>query len=107
MLSFRYGRRRRASAGAVILFLGLFLGFDYIRKDLQKGQEWSGTIVRVYKDRSFFGGRTAHRYWDVRSADGAIHSPRIRLSSEWSAGRPGDHVVKEAGQLDPRLVSHH
>lgn len=99
---FGVGRRRRpASIGAVALVIGLVLGWDYVQAELQRREEYSGTIVRVYSERSFPGSRSFHRFWDIRATDGQIHAARIRARSEWNAGRGGLRVIKRVGELNP------
>lgn len=103
---FHFGRRRRppASVGAVVLFLGLFVGWDYVQGELQRGEEYSGAIVRVYEERSFPGSRSFHHYWDIRATDGEIHAARIRSRQHWNTGHSGLRVTKRAGELYPVIM---
>jgi len=103
---FHFGRRRRkpASIGLVALFLGLFLGWDYVQAEWQKREVYSGTIIRVYSEPSLMSRRTSHHYWEVRSPDGTLHTARIRSKNQWSAGHGGHQVVKRAGELIPTIT---
>jgi hypothetical protein len=101
---FRRRRRSRASFGVIALFLGLFVGWDYVQAELQRREEYGGTIVRVYSERSMAGRRSFNHYWDIRSTDGRIHSARIRPKSVWSAGHSGYSVIKRAGELNPAIT---
>lgn len=98
-------RRRRASAGVVLLLLIPLVGYDYVRGELQKREEWTGTIVRVYSERSFPGSKSFNHYWDVRTSGGETRSPRIWGRSIWNGGRVGDYVVKQAGELNPWVTT--
>lgn len=97
-------RRRRASFGAFALFLGLFVGWDYVQAELQRREQYSGTILRVYSERSFASRHSFNHYWDIRSSDGALHSARIRSTSIWNTGHSGLRVSKQAGELNPTIV---
>jgi hypothetical protein len=98
-------RRRRASAGVVLLLLIPLVGYDYVRGELQKREEWTGTIVRVYAERSFPGSKSFNHYWDVRTASGEIRSPRIWGKNSWSAGRVGDYAIKQPGEKNPIVAA--
>jgi len=88
----------------VLLIVLPLIGYDYVRSDLQERQEWSGTVIRVYSQRSFPGSRSFEHYWDVRTVAGEVRSPRIRPKSLWSHGRVGDQVVKRAGDFNPMTI---
>ncbi len=79
------------------------IGFHVGRSELQKREEWSGTVVRIYSERSFLGRRSFDHYWDVRTTSGDIRSP-IVTKSHWNDARVGDHVVKQAGFYSPTIV---
>jgi len=99
-----FGRKRsRLSGGVVLLILIPIIGFHVVRGELQKGEEWSGTVVRVYSERSFLGRRSFDHYWDVRTTSGEICSPII-TKSQWNNARVGDQVVKQAGVYIPMVV---
>ena len=101
----RFGRRRRrASAGAVFFFLAVIFGIEYARDEYQRRQEYSGTLVRRYTSAEYSGNRSRSLYWDIRSPDGNIHSPRIRPRSFWEEAHDGQHVIKKAGELYPTIV---
>lgn len=97
-------RRRRLSAGAVLLFAIPVVGYHLVRTELQKREEWSGTVVRVYSERSFLGRRSFDHRWDVRTASGEVRSPIISPKSAWNGARVGDQVVKRAGFRNPTIV---
>lgn len=101
----RFGRRRRASAGVVLLLLVPLIGYDYVRSELQKREAWHGTVVRIHSARRFIGKRSYNYFWDVRTGDGTVRSPLIRPQSVWSNARVGDQVIKEPGELNPRIVN--
>lgn len=96
-------RRRRLSGGVVLLILIPVIGFHVGRSELQKREEWSGTVVRVYSERSFLGRRSFDHYWDVRTSSGEVRSPII-TKSHWNDARVGDQVVKHAGFYSPTIV---
>lgn len=102
---FHFGRRRRrpASIGLTIVLLGMFFGWDYVRGEMQRREEFSGSIVKIYSERSFPGSKHFDHYWDVRSADGAIHTLRIRSKSFWSSAHSGAFVTKRSGEIEPTL----
>jgi hypothetical protein len=104
----RWGRRRRNPAGAAVaILLALcYVGYDQWVTSAQTREEFTGTIARVYDHKPFFSGRDSvgERYWDVRTAEGDVHSVRIRPRSLWSDARPGDRVVKRAGEANPGLI---
>jgi hypothetical protein len=107
---FGFGRRRRpARVGLIVLFVALFVGYDYAASELQKRQEWSGWIERTYSSRGILStNRTRSKhYWEVRSSDGELHTVRIYSSATWSAGWTGAPVIKTAGELDPIVTSVH
>jgi hypothetical protein len=101
-----WGRRRRTkgSLTAFVVVIGLFFGSDFVRDEWQKGEEFSGRIVRVYAEKPFYAkSRSSSRdyYWDVESADGDTHSLRVRLKHVWNSAREGDWVTKRSGKLLP------
>jgi hypothetical protein len=100
---FHFGRRRRrpASVGVTILLLGLFFGWEYVRGEMQRREEFTGTIVKIYSERSFPGSKHFDHFWDVRSPDGELHTVRIRSKSSWSSAHSGAYVSKRAGEIDP------
>src|SRR3990172_10143910 len=105
MLNLRrgFGRKRRLSGGVVLLILIPVIGYHVARSELQKREEWSGTVVRIYSERSFLGRRSFDHYWDVRTASGEIRSP-IVTKSHWRDAAVGDHVVKRAGYYNPTIL---
>ena len=99
-----FGRKRsRISGGVLFLLLTPIIGYHVVRGELQKREEWSGTVVRVYSERSFLGRRSFEHYWDVRTASGEIHSPII-TKSQWNNARVGDQVIKQTGVYTPTVV---
>lgn len=99
-----FGRRRSRLSGGVLLLIGLpIIGFHVVRGELQEREEWSGTVVRVYSERSILGRRSFDRYWDVRTTSGEIRSPII-TKSQWNDARVGDQVVKQNGVYNPMVV---
>jgi len=101
---FGFGGRRRGSTAIVLLLAIPMLGYRYMRSEIQKGEEYSGTIVGIYSQRSFFIGRTYDHYWDVRTAAGDVHSAIVSSRSEWSRACVGDAVVKQGGSVNPEIV---
>ncbi len=101
-------RRKRASAGLVLLMVAPLVGYDVLRDEWQKRKAFDGAITRVYSERSFFSGRrnSFRHYWEIRGSDGEEHSVMLRPKSFWSDGRNGDWVVKRAGELYPELPGH-
>ena len=82
------------------------IGAHIVRSEMQKREEWSGTVVRVYAERGALSRRSSTPYWDVRTTTGEIRSPAISPRSEWKKARVGDHVVKHAGNYNPTIVGH-
>lgn len=104
---FRTRRRRTGSALIIIPLLAVWFGHDQWGRSQQTKEAWQGTIVRAYQEKPFWGTRrtSAHRCWDVRSSNGELHTVRVYARSLWSAGVPGQYVVKNAGELDPDLYA--
>jgi len=100
---FGFRRRRRASAGVVLLMLIPLLGIDVIRDTLQTREAYSGTIERIYAERSLLSGRrnNFNHYWDIRGTDGELHTLRIRSKAAWGAAHRGQWINKRAGELYP------
>ena len=78
-------------------------GYHIARSELQKREEWTGTVVRIYSERSFPGRRSYDHYWDVRTPSGEVKSPVISKSL-WNDAHVGDQVIKKAGYHNPSIV---
>ncbi len=93
--------------------IGAYWLLNYFR---QMHESWSGTLVRVYDEKSILGKvlpgifSEPQRYWEVRTSTGEIKTARLYLLT-WYRGKPdlpfevkpGDPVIKEQGYIDPGL----
>ncbi len=110
MFRMRFGsRRRKASWATLPIALVLVLcswGYDDLCRTSQTKEAWQGTIEKGYTSSLSFAStdRKRRRFWDVRSSDGSVRSVRVYSDALWRMGRPGDPVVKHAGQLEPYLM---
>lgn len=84
--------------------MGIVFGVEYLRDEYQRSQEYSGTIVKRYSAPQFLNKKNSRFYWDIRSADGEIHSPWIRPRDYWESAREGSYVIKKSGELYPTLA---
>lgn len=101
--AFGLRRKRRASAGIVLLLLIPIMGVDVLRDALQKREAFSGAIERIYAERSFLSGRrkSFKHYWDIRGTEGDLHTLRIPSKAAWAAAHRGQWITKRAGELYP------
>jgi len=91
----------------LILIVGLtYFGYDHLCQAWQKQEAWSGTVVRVYREKTFLGGikPPKNHYWDVWTTDGEVRSVRIWSRSLWSGAIRGVRLIKRSGELHPEVV---